>query len=103
MTMEPRFIHFNVSHDGPPRYRSISISTVTENVAEFSSGDPMTDWKAMHEFIIAHPATYMTTSSFEGFVWDVPGYQFVLEDSGNEVLVPIPEISDDIEFEPPAP
>ena len=96
MTMKPRFIHFNVSYDGLPRYRSISISTVMENVAEFASGDPMSDWKAMHDYVVANPATYMDTSSFEDFVWDVPGYQFVLDSSGREVLVPIPEIPDEI-------
>jgi hypothetical protein len=101
MAMKPSFIHLNVSYDGLPRYRGISISTVMENVAEFSSGDPMTDWKAMRAFCIANPGVYMATSSFEGFVWDVPRYQFILDDTGNEVLVPIPEISDDIATEPP--
>lgn len=92
MTVKPRFIHFNVSYDGPPRYRSISISTVKEKIAEFSSGEPMTDWKAMREFIIANPGAYMSTSSFEEFVWEVPGYQFIQDDADKEALVPVPEI-----------
>jgi hypothetical protein len=97
MTVEPRFIRFNVSYDGLARYRGISISTVEEAVAEFVSGEPMLDWKALGRFIVENPGTYMTTSSFEEFVWDVPGYRFVLNEAGTEVLVPIPEIADAIE------
>lgn len=34
----------------------------------------------------------MSTSSFEEFAFEVPGYQFILDDAGKEVLVPVPEI-----------
>jgi len=36
----------------------------------------------------------MTTSSFEEFVWNVPGYRFILNDDEKEVPVPVPEIAD---------
>jgi hypothetical protein len=95
----PLTISFNVSYDGHPRYRSISLSTVKENVATFAGGDPMTDWKALCEFISVNPGHYMTTSSFDQFVWDVPGYRFTFADDGKEVLVPIPEIMGQLHFE----
>lgn len=83
-----RYIHFHYDSE-PPRFRRLVISSVSvQEIAAFEDEDPIAAWKAMCAFIQDNPGhTYMSTSSFEQFTWDVPGYQFVEDEAGREVLV----------------
>ncbi len=59
---------------------------------EFRSHDPLVDWVDMINYVKAHPASYWPdNASFHEFVHSIPGYRFVLDEKGAEVLVRDPD------------
>lgn len=75
----------------PDSYRGIVVTRGGEVVAEWRSGNPPADWAAFRAWGAETGAAVMETSSLTHFVQDVPGWRFILDEAGAEILVEDPE------------
>lgn len=74
------FIHINYGDT----YESVSIEGPGEDLKVFQTGDPIVDFARADVYgaQLAHKrgVAFMTTSSLNHFVFDVPGYRFNSDD-----------------------
>lgn len=81
--------HVRIDYDegDPESYRAIIVSQGKEQ-RRFEGQGPEGDWAAYMAWAQQNEILAITSSSLTHFCWDVPGWRFVEDEAGREVLVP---------------
>lgn len=70
-------------------YAGVVVTPTGEGeIARFMSGDPQADWAAFIDWKATRDERFMTTSSLDHFLHDVPGWRMIEDDRGIEMIVP---------------
>lgn len=71
----------------PGSYRAV-VAERDGEVRRFEGKGPQGDWADYLEWASAEGILAITRSSVTHFCWDVPGWRFIEDELGREVLVP---------------
>jgi hypothetical protein len=92
--MDNRFVRIVYDENGGlASYTHVQITKVDgENVKTFDSGDVVADFAAMRDWLREHPidpstGRTMFTSSVDHFCMDVPGFKWIEDELGRELIV----------------
>jgi hypothetical protein len=85
-------LHMNIDYEGVAgSYRAVVVGPTGGAQTRFATGDPVADWTsgmALARTEAADNGFVMTGSNVTHFVMDDDACRFVLNDDGQEVLVP---------------
>ncbi len=81
------FISIDYTEVGGDNYKGVVVSSKSEEIVRFFSGDVEKDWKAMIDYCVKNPEMYVFNSSVDHFVMDVEGYKWALDEYSNEIIV----------------
>lgn len=81
------FISIDYEEAKGDKYKGVVISSRKDEVKRFFTNDVVEDWKNMTKFCVENPSMYMFSSSVDHFVMDVDGFQWSVDESGNDVIV----------------
>jgi hypothetical protein len=81
-------IDFNDENgDTPATYNAVVLKKEGDEVQHWATGDPQADWAAYLSYAQENEIKVLESSSLTNFVFDVPGWKFILDENGHEVLV----------------
>lgn len=92
--METRFIDIDYEERSDlSAYRGVAVRSKDGDLARYNSGDVAKDFADMRAWCLENPieGKYMFTSSVDHFCMDVPGYKWIVDEDGREMIARMSE------------